>query len=207
MKRISWTFAAVLAIGACGASTAALAEDPLGFYVGGGVGESTIRSDDPGFGLPGYFNDHETAFQGVFGIRPFNSPIGAEVAYIDFGQPSSRHRSFNDPNFFGEDSHPRAPMLFGVGYLPIPLPYLDVFAKAGVARLKLDINQFGTDCSTSPCTVVPLGRTPITQTKFAYGAGVQYKFPFSLTVRAEYERISSPFGDPDAFMINAFFRF
>jgi opacity protein-like surface antigen len=205
MKRISWTFAAVLAIGACGAS-AAWAEDPLGFYIGGGVGESTIRSDDPGFGLPGYYNDHQTAFQAVFGVRPIPF-VGAEVEYIDFGQPSRRHRDFNDPNFFGEDSHPRAPVLFGVGYLPIPLPFLDVYAKAGVARLKMDLEQFSSDCSTSPCTLVPLGRSAITQTKFAYGVGVQYKLPFYLTVRAEYERISSPFGDPDAFMVNAFFRF
>jgi opacity protein-like surface antigen len=207
MKRISWRFAALLALGALGASTAALADDPVGFYVGGGVGESTIRSDDPGFGLPGYFNDHQTAWQGVLGVRPLNWYVGAEAEYIDFGQPSNRHRHANDPNFFGEDSHPRAPILYGVGYLPIPVPYLDVFGKAGVARLKMDLNQFDRDCSTSPCVVTPAGRATVTQTKFAYGAGVQSRFPFGLTVRAEYERISSPFGDPDAFMVSAFWRF
>jgi opacity protein-like surface antigen len=208
MKRISWTFAALLAIGACGASTAAFAADPLGFYVGGGVGESTIRSDDPGYGLPGYFNDHQTAWQGTLGFRPLNSFVGAEVSYIDFGQPGGRHR--DDPNFFGDDSHPRAPVLFGVGYLPIPLPYLDVFAKAGVARLKMTLTQF--EC-TNPshngaCNgFTALSRSDITQTKFAYGAGVQSRLPFGLTVRGEYERISSPFGDPDAFMVSAFWRF
>jgi opacity protein-like surface antigen len=209
MKPISWTFAALMAIGACGASTAALAEDPVGFYVGGGVGESTVRSDDPGYGLPGYYSDHQTAWQGVLGIRPL-SFVGVEAEYIDFGQPSSRHRNFNDPNFFGEDSHPRAGAVFGVGYLPIPVPYLDVFAKAGAARLKMDITQF----TTAPCVtgsacpnVVGESRNGITQTKFAYGAGVQSKFPFGLTVRAEYERISSPFGDPDALMVSAFWRF
>lgn len=206
MKWISWAVAAVLAGGSLGASTAAFADDPLGFYVGGGVGESTIRSDNPGYGLPGYFNDHQTAFQAVFGFRPLPF-IGAEAEYIYFGQPSSRHQSFNDPAYFGEDSHPHAPALFGVGYLPIPIPFVDIFVKAGMARLTMDVNQFASDCSTSPCTVVPLGRSSITQTKFAYGAGVQSKLPFSLTVRAEYERISSPFGDPDVFMVDAFFRF
>jgi opacity protein-like surface antigen len=210
MKRNSWTLAAVFAIGACGASTAALAEDPVGFYIGGGVGESTIRSDDPGYGLPGYYNDHQTAFQGVFGIRPLNSILGAEAEYIDFGQPSSRHRRFNDPNYFGEDSHPRAGALFGVVYLPIPVPHLDIFAKAGAARLRMDITQF----TTAPCVsggtcpnIIGESRNGITQTKFTYGAGVQSKFPFGLTVRAEYERISSPFGDPDALMVSAFWRF
>jgi opacity protein-like surface antigen len=210
MKRISWTLAAIFAIGACTASTAALAEDPLGFYIGGGVGESTIRSDDPGYGLPGYYNDHQTAYQGVFGIRPLNSFLGAEVEWIDFGQPTRRHRDFNDPNYFGEDSHPRAAALFGVGYLPIPIPYLDIFVKGGAARLRMDITQF----VTAPCVngsacpnIIGESRDGITQTKFAYGAGVQSKFPFGLTVRAEYERISSPFGDPDALMVSAFWRF
>jgi opacity protein-like surface antigen len=207
MKRISWRFAAILAIGACGVSTAALAEDPLGFYIGAGVGESTIRSDDPGYGLPGYFNDHQTAYQAVFGLRPLNSFIGAEVMYIDFGQPGHRHR--DDPNFFGDDSHPRAPVLFGVGYLPIPVPYLDVYAKAGVARLQMTLTQFEClDTGTGPCNnFQAVGRSDITQTKFAYGAGVQYRLPFGLSVRAEYERISSPFGDPDALMVSALWRF
>jgi opacity protein-like surface antigen len=206
MKRNSWIFAALLAIGACGASSAALAYDPLGFYVGGGVGESTIRSDDPGYGLPGYYNDHQTAWQGTLGFRPLNSFIGAEVDYIDFGQPGHHHR--DDPNFSGDDSHPRAPVLFGVGYLPIPVPYLDVFAKAGVARLKMSLNQFECTNGSNPCnTFTAIGRQDITQTKFAYGAGVQSRFPFGLTVRAEYERISSSFGDPDAFVVGAFWRF
>jgi opacity protein-like surface antigen len=209
MKPISWTFAALMAVGACGASTAALADDPVGFYIGAGVGESTVRSDNPGYGLPGYYNDHQTAWQGVLGIRPL-SIVGVEAEYIDFGQPSSRHRNFDDPRFFGEDSHPRAAAVFGVGYLPIPVPYVDIFAKAGAARLRMDITQL----NTAPCVsggncpnVIGESRNSITQTKFAYGVGVQSKLPFGVTVRAEYERISSPFGDPDALMASAFWRF
>jgi opacity protein-like surface antigen len=209
MKRNSWACAAILAMGACGASTAALAEDPVGFYIGAGVGESTVRSDDPAYGLPGYYNDHQTAWQGVFGVRPLPF-VGAEAEYIDFGQPSSQHRSYNDPNYFGTDSHPRAAAVYAVGYLPIPIPYLDIFVKGGGARLKMDITEFTYSCgAVGACKPVVVGesRDAITQTKFAYGVGVQSKLPFGLTVRAEYERIASPFGDPDALMVSAFWRF
>src|SRR5450755_2320416 len=88
MQRISGTLLAILTVGACAASTAALADDPAGFYLGAGVGYSTVRSDDPAYGLPGYFNDHQTAWKAIAGVRPI-PPIGAEIEYIDFGQPGT----------------------------------------------------------------------------------------------------------------------
>lgn len=202
---------AVLMVAACGVSTAARADNswgvpnPLGFYLGAGVGESTIRSDDSAYGEPGYYNDHQTAIKGIVGIRPI-SPIGVEAEYIDFGQPDHHH--YYDPNYSGSDSHPRAAVLFGLGYLPIPLPYLDVYAKAGVARLKLTLNQYESVPCTSGCPQYALvGQSQRTDTKFAYGAGVQSRLPLGFTVRAEYERIASPFGDPDALTVSAVWRF
>ena len=64
-----------LAAGACVASAPARAENLLGFYVGAGVGESTVRSDDNfsgGFGYDGFYNDprHHFAWKAVAGIRP-----------------------------------------------------------------------------------------------------------------------------------------
>jgi len=213
MKRTTYAMGALLAVVACAASTAAsAADDPLGFYnpaglyFGAGVGESTIRSDDAPYGLPAYYNDHQTAWKGIIGVRPI-SFVGAEVEYIDFGQPG--HRDFTDAAVYGYDSHPTAPILFAVGYLPIPLPYIDIFAKAGVARLRLTANDYALEpCGTSgaDCYVIT-GRSNVTQTKFAYGAGVSSKLPFGFTVRAEYERISSPYGDPDAFTVSALWTF
>lgn len=215
MKRFTRAIGALVAIAACGASTAALAADdplglynPVGLYFGAGVGESTIRSDDPGYGLPAYYNDHETAWKGIIGIRPI-SFVGAEVEYIDFGQPG-HHNGYYDVNYYGYDSHPTAPILFGVGYLPIPVPFIDIYAKAGVARLRLTVNDYVSEpCTTGgPCPQYAIaGRSNITQTKFAYGAGVSSKLPLGFTVRAEYERIASPFGDPDAFTVSALWTF
>jgi opacity protein-like surface antigen len=212
MKRISKAMGAALAIAACGVSTAAMADNswgvpnPLGFYLGAGVGESTVRSDDSPYGEPGYYNDHQTAFKGIVGIRPIPM-FGVEAEYIDFGTPD-HHRNY-DSNYSGRDSHPRAAVLYGLGYLPIPLPYLDIYAKAGVARLKLTLNQYdaAVQCVSAPCVPVLVSSSDRTDTKFAYGAGVQSRLPLGFTVRAEYERIASPFGDPDAFTVSAVWRF
>src|ERR1700722_12512958 len=98
MKRISGTLLATLVVGACAASTAALADNAAGFYLGAGVGYSTVRSDDPAYGYPGYFNDHETAWKVMAGVRPIPF-VGAEAEYIDFGQPSLH--GYYDVNYYG----------------------------------------------------------------------------------------------------------
>jgi opacity protein-like surface antigen len=205
MKRISGTLLAIATVGASAASTAALADDPAGFYLGAGVGYSTVRSDDPGYGLPGYFDDHETAWKVIAGVRPIPW-VGAEFEYIDFGQPGD-HNGFYNSAYYGLDSHPRAPALFAVGYLPLPIPFFDIFAKAGVARLETDV----TTTVTPTCTVGP-GCQPYsyrhdeTADKLAYGAGVQSKW-WGVSFRAEYERISSTYGDPDALTVSATWTF
>jgi opacity protein-like surface antigen len=216
MKRFAKLIGALAVLAALAPSTLVMAADepvglynPLGFYFGAGVGESTVRSDDSAYGLPGYYDDHQTAWKGIIGIRPI-SFLGAEAEYIDFGQPGHRYGGYSDPNAYGFDSHPRAPVLLGIGYLPIPIPFIDIYAKAGVARLKLDVNQYESAACVplSPCPqYIFVGRSEVTQTKFAYGAGVSSKLPLGFTVRAEYERITSPFGDPDAFTVSALWTF
>ena len=141
MKRISGTLLAMLAVGACAASTAALADNPAGFYLGAGVGYSTIRSDDSRYGLPGYYNDHQTAWKVIVGIRPIPI-VGAEFEYIDFGQPGNAQRLLTASTTTDSIRIPRAAALFGVGYLPLPMPFFDVYGKAGVARLQTDVTTF-----------------------------------------------------------------
>jgi opacity protein-like surface antigen len=208
MKRISRTLLAVFAVGACAASAAALADNPAGFYLGAGVGYSTIRSDDPGYGLPGYYNDHQTAWKVIAGVRPIPI-VGAEFEYIDFGQPNGLNHYYNSA-YYGLDSHPRAPALFAVGYLPLPVPFFDIYAKAGVAHLETDVTTTvtptcaaGQNCSL----IVPYSyRHDETANKAAYGVGVQSK-AWGVSFRAEYERISSTYGDPDALTVSATWTF
>jgi opacity protein-like surface antigen len=204
MKR---TLLAIVAAGACAVSTAALADNPVGFYLGAGVGYSTIRSDDSNYGLPGYYNDHQTAWKVIAGVRPI-SIVGAEFEYIDFGQPGNYH-GYNSFNNNGLDSHPRAAALFGVGYLPLPIPFFDVYGKAGVARLQTDVTTITAlvTCPVNSPNCPPIfSRQNQTDNKFAYGVGVQSKV-WGVAFRAEYERISSQFGDPDALMVSATWTF
>lgn len=206
MKRISVTLLAILAVGACAASTAALAEDPVGFYLGAGAGYSTVRSDDPAYGLPGYFNDHQMAWKVIAGVRPI-SIVGAEFEYIDFGQPGN-HYGYNGINVYGLDSHPRAAALFGVGYLPLPIPLFDIYGKAGMARLQTEVTTVVPSCATPQTCIYPptYYRHNETDNKFAYGVGVQSKV-WGVAFRAEYERISSQYGDPDALTVSATWTF
>ena len=204
MKRISGPLLAILVAGGCVASAAARAENPVGFYLGAGAGYSTIRSDDPGYGLPGYYNDHQAAWKAIAGVRPI-SIIGAEFEYIDFGQPGNNYgyRGFNN---YGFDSHPRASALFGIGYLPLPMPFLDVFGKAGVARLQTDVTTVvQVQCFTTPCPPI-VTRQNQSNKRFAYGVGVQSKV-WGVAFRAEYERVNSQYGDPDALTVSATWTF
>ena len=185
--------------------------NPLGLYAGAGVGESTVRSDhafDPYY--PDDSHPHHTAYKVLAGIRPIPF-LGAEAEYIDFGHPSSSDGYFDHLNGldYNADSHPKAGVLSGIAYLP--LPFVDVFARAGVARLETNVNTY----SEGACTeLVPGGNCGITEyrrhdweTKAAYGGGVQAHFFGALGVRAEYERINSSHGAPDAFTVSATWTF
>jgi opacity protein-like surface antigen len=212
MMRISKALGVLFVIAACGASAVASADsstgiyNPAGFYIGAGLGWSQIRSDDASYGYPGYYNDYQFAWQGMLGIRPIKY-LGLEASYIDFGQPSY-HNGYYNINVSGLDSHPTAPAVFAVGYLPIPVPFVDFFAKMGAARLSTNVV---TGYVPIPCTVgtcpAAASRQEVTNTKFAWGAGVQSKFPYGLILRGEYERIASSYGDPSALMFSALWQF
>ena len=148
MKRLSGAVLAVVTVVGSLASAAASADNLLGFYAGVGMGESTVRSDDGyGHGYGGYDyyhyydDDHHFGWKAILGIRPIPF-LGAELEYIDFGHPGSDGYNYNDYRYYGPDSHPRAIAAFGVGHIPLPLPFLDIYAKAGAARLHTDVNGF-----------------------------------------------------------------
>lgn len=194
----------------------AFAQNALGFYVGAGVGGSTVRSDRffdaYGYGYDGLYNspDHHFAWKAIAGIRPV-SLAGAEVEYIDFGHPGGDGSYYDYYANYGPDSHPRALAAFGVGHLPLPVPFIDIFAKVGAARLHTNVNQFdGPNCvySNQAGCGQPVTSTAQSHwdTRFAYGAGVQSTI-WGLALRAEYERINSPYGDPDLLSVSALWTF
>jgi hypothetical protein len=178
----------------------AVAEDLLGIYVGGAIGQSRVEATGQRvYALgnvyydTGSFKEDHSAFKVMVGIRPL-SLLGAEVTYTDFGRPSGGFGAYP------ADGSMKAGSAFGVLYLPVPIA--DVFLKAGVARVQSEINGtgvYGPNCSSNgPCPLY-VGLAPFklsrTNTSGAGGIGAQYKFG-SWSVRAEYERFNAAGGNP-----------
>jgi opacity protein-like surface antigen len=139
-----------------------------GFYVGGGV--SQVKLDDLGddfdTGDLDDFKIDDTAWKLIAGFRPMKM-FAIEANYDDLGKENSSVGGVD----FNADA--KAFSVYAVGFLPIPI--VDLYAKAGLARWEtnaradglFDLDDNGTD--------------------FAYGAGVQVNFG-SLAARLEYEQ-------------------
>jgi opacity protein-like surface antigen len=166
----------------------ALAGDLLGLYVGGAAGQSQVEANVP---TVGDFKENHSAFKVIAGIRPI-SLIGAELSYIDFGHPSG------NINGVASDVSEKGADAFAVLYLPVPV--VDVFVKAGLARLQSTTNS-GLRIGIGACTITAPNCGPVlfrldrTNTSFAAGAGAQFKLG-TWAVRAEYERFNAAGGNP-----------
>jgi opacity protein-like surface antigen len=184
-------------------SSNAVAEDLLGLYVGGAIGQSRVEASPsqpvevqggvPIYGVGTFDQDH-TAFKLALGIRPI-SLLGAEIAYVDFGRPRGTFGGYPT------SAEMKATAAFGVVYLPVTA--VDILLKAGIARTQTTITGigFGANCGQGPSRVcsaliymVPYQQES-TNSAFAWGAGVQHKFG-SWAVRAEYERFNAAGGNP-----------
>jgi Outer membrane protein beta-barrel domain len=109
-----------------------------------------------------------TAWKAFAGFRPINQ-FAVEADYLDLGSKSA--------SFVGgsADLKYKAFAAYAVGFLPLPVPHLDVFAKAGLARWDSSggTNLLPTSLSTNG-------------TEFAWGIGTQAHFG-ALGARLEYE--------------------
>jgi opacity protein-like surface antigen len=162
--------------------------DPLGLYLGAGVGQANTKIDQASF------DEHHAGWKALVGLRPIPL-IGAELEYLDFGHPSAS--PFNAP----ADAHVRASALSAVLYAPLPVPLLDLYAKAGFSRLQTTASgsRIGVLCvpANPNCALFRFDRT---DTRFAFGAGAQVKLS-SFALRAEYQRFSSSIGDPSLWSV------
>ena len=150
---------AVLALGA----SAARADDLV--YAGAGVLWSKIS--DVSVTASDLSN---TAWKAFAGFRPIKQ-FAMEADYLDLGSQSANFVSGST------DLKYKAFAAYAVGFLPLPVPFLDVFAKGGLARW-----------DSSGGTTLPTGFTSLSAngTEFAWGIGTQAHFG-SLGARLEYE--------------------
>jgi Outer membrane protein beta-barrel domain len=153
-------------------TTAARADNGF-FYVGAGVVRNSLTGITDLGGLPDLKN---TSWKAFGGVRPLNW-LAAEADYIDLGSGSGTATT----NFGEVSSHTdgKAFAAFAVGFLPIPLPVIDVYGKAGLARWKLNGN------------VGSLGSLSTNGTEFAWGIGVQAHISM-IGARLEYENFNVP---------------
>jgi hypothetical protein len=111
------------------------------------------------------------------GVRPI-SLLGAEVDYMDFGHPGG------SLNGAPASATLKGAAAFGLLYLPVPV--IDIYAKAGLARLQSSLGGVSAvQPACVPCAL-SLFRLDRTNTHFAAGAGAQYKLG-AFALRAEYE--------------------
>ena len=161
----------VLALGA----SAARAENGF-FYVGAGVVRNSVSDITNLGGLPDLKN---TSWKAFGGVRPLNWLAG-ELDYIDLGSGSST--SSSSAGNVSAHADGKALAAYAVGFLPIPLPVVDVYGKAGLARWKLngDVNS-----------LVSPGSLSTNGTEFAWGIGVQAHVSM-FGARLEYENFNIP---------------
>jgi opacity protein-like surface antigen len=158
----------------------ARADDLLGLYVGAGVGQSHVQADGSGYSASEFTKNH-SAFKAMAGVHPI-APLGAELEYIDMGHPNG--------GLGGQPANVKMSGEAAFVTLFLPTPVIDVYGKLGAGRLESTLNSQRVQSGT----VQPfqLNRT---NTRFAAGAGVQYRLG-SFGVRAEYERFDAAGANP-----------
>ena len=185
MKRTTYPLCVIAFVAV---SATARAADPLDLYIGGSFGGANVRSTYP----PLTFAGTDVGWKAFVGVRPI-SFASIEVAYINFGHATA---PLPPPNFaviyLGDNSRQQAVTVFGVGYLPLPIPFLDLYGKVGIAKLNTRQQVEGGSDALPGLFDVTQNRWT---TDFAYGAGVQAKFG-QFALRAEYEQINASGGNP-----------
>lgn len=182
MSKVHKVLVPLLAVGGLGLAAApAHAQVPgIDFYVGGGLGQSDadISADDLEIDE---FDAKDMSWKLFTGVRA--AMFGAELEYIDFGTASGSDGVDDvDVDYKGLG-------LYGMFYVPLPVPILDIYVKAGLAKVDVEIEDLSDD-----------------DTKFSYGAGVQLKFG-SLAVRGEYQKFKFEEVDPSLLSLSLSYSF
>jgi hypothetical protein len=159
---------------------AAQADDGL-LYLGAGVSKDKVQGITH-TGVP-FADIDKTSWKVLAGFRPIKL-FAVEADYLDLGNRTN--------TFIGGATHSDAKAFAGyaVGFLPLPVPFLDVFGKAGVSRWKLN------GSASSGATLPPLPPSSFFAfsdqgTEFAWGAGAQAHVG-NIGGRLEYERFRIP---------------
>lgn len=176
--------------------------DLLAAYVGGAIGQARVEAGDRtvatsvGSVSTGSFAENHSAFKVIAGVRML-SFVGAEIEYLDFGHPQTALAS---SVLTRSSVKMNGVAAYGMLYLR-PVPLLDLYLKAGLARLEASSTVNGFIPGVVPCQSNPANCATFSQhfsatnTSAAAGAGVQVKIR-KWSVHAEYERFNAAGGNP-----------
>jgi len=158
------------------ASPAALARDPSlpGWYIGGGIGEATVRlEDDDSFAD---FEGDDTGYKFIFGYRIIDW-VAVELNYARYGEAQDEFLGITFENEF------TALSVSALGMLP--LGNFDLFGRAGIANVEGDFRVVNIPGDAdSDDNIEPM-----------FGVGAQYRPIPNLAIRAEWELIQLGFDD------------
>jgi Outer membrane protein beta-barrel domain len=173
MRRLLLVIALTLAAGAAYA-------DDGSFYIGAGISKDKL-SDIANQGT-NFADIDSTSWKAFAGFRPV-SLFAIEADYLNLGSGDfNLGPGVTTCTVGGCPTHSDARAFAGyaVGFLPIPVPFLDVFAKAGLARWRLNGS-----------TVAPLTSFSTNGTEFAWGVGAGVHVG-NFGARLEYEKFNIP---------------
>jgi opacity protein-like surface antigen len=175
----------------------------LNFYVGAGGGHANLHANDARLVASspdsfGSFDRSDSAYQIIAGVRGLDL-LGAEVDYFNLGS-GEVSPEYSGP-FALTDARisQKGEAVFAVLYLPVPI--IDVYLKAGIARLTTGLSATVSRSCRPPLDCIEAG-PPFTgdfdtsEKTFAAAAGAQWKLG-DWALRAEYERFAALGEHPD----------
>jgi OmpA-like transmembrane domain len=143
-------------------------------YFGAGITSSHVNPNELQ-GFASSFPDlNSTSWQAFAGFRPIKL-LAVEADYVDLGSQSNTSGSAQSCVSGGicaltRTSDAKAFAGYAVGFLPIPLPNLDIYGKVGVARYQLNDTVNSRYGPGVPDYSYQYGGN---STVFTWGAGVQ----------------------------------
>jgi len=144
-------------------------------YVGAGISNDNLRDI-----AATNSNLNSTNWKVWAGVRPI-SLFAVEADYMDLGSQNVTTNLSTTTSSTHVDY--KAFAGYAVGYLPVPLPWVDVFGKAGLARWSSSGGNTVTGPGAGFFSLSDNG------TQFAWGVGGQVHFG-NLGARLEYENFS-----------------
>jgi hypothetical protein len=161
-------------------ATTASADEVFGVYAGGAVGSSQVSIDSLSFSA------NDLGWKALVGVRAVDL-LGAEAEYVNLGHPHATVAAGR------VTSSASGPAVFALAYLPLPLPMLDVYGKAGLANIQQSATvTFGSGGVACAAGIACNGLSQ-TESEFAWGVGTQVKYG-ALAVRGEFEQFRATGG-------------